>query len=100
MLIAPGRDSRQDDITSQSLVQFSMKILFSSPDRSQITSLRKKLFDAGIPCRVRKNPVAQGVFGTPPLPELWIRKDGDILKALKLLGAQRLQEMTVIFPGA
>jgi hypothetical protein len=75
-----------------------MKILFASADRSQITSVRKKLFQAGIRCQVRKNPVAQGVFGVPPTPELWIKESRDILKALRVIGAQRLQQMTVIFP--
>jgi hypothetical protein len=76
-----------------------MKMLFSSSDRTEIRRVRKKLFEAGIRCEVRHNPIAQGLFGIPPSPELWIEKDGDILRALRLLGGQRLQEMTVIFPG-
>ena len=76
-----------------------MKMLFSSSDRGQVRQVRKKLFEAGIRCEVRQNPVAQGVFGIPAYPELWVSNDGDILKALKLLGNQRLSEMTVIFSG-
>ncbi len=59
--------------------------------------VRKKLSEAGIDCKVRRNPVAHGVFGVPSVPELWVNKDSDILKALKLLGNQRLSQMTVIF---
>jgi hypothetical protein len=77
-----------------------MKMLFSSSDRTEIRKVRKKLFEAGIRCQVRHNPIAQGLFGIPPAPELWIEEDGDILRALRLLGGQRLQQMTVIFPGA
>ena len=76
-----------------------MKMLFSSSDSGQVRQVRKKLFEAGIRCEVRQNPVAQGVFGIPAYPELWVSNDGDILKALKLLGNQRLSEMTVIFSG-
>jgi hypothetical protein len=77
-----------------------MKMLFSSSDRSEIRRVRKKLFEAGIRCQLRHNPLAQGLFGIPSTPELWIEKDGDILKALRLLGGQRLQQMTVIVPGS
>jgi hypothetical protein len=75
-----------------------MKMLFSSADRSEINVVRKKLFAAGIRCQVRNNHVAQGLFGIPSSPELWIEQDGDILKALELVGEQRLHQMTVIFP--
>jgi hypothetical protein len=77
-----------------------MKMLFSASDRGQVTLLRKKLSEAGIQCKVRRNPVAQGVFGIPSSPELWVHKDTDILKALRLLGNRRLRQMTVIFSGA
>ncbi|MGD0258198.1 MAG: DUF2007 domain-containing protein [Verrucomicrobiota bacterium] len=77
-----------------------MKMLFSASDREQVQVVRKKLFEAGIRCEVRQNPVAQGVFGIPSYPELWVNEDGDILKALKLLGNRRLSQMTVIFSGS
>jgi hypothetical protein len=77
-----------------------MKMLFSSSDRTEIKRIRKKLFEAGISCQLRHNPVAQGLFGIPSTPEIWIQKDSDILKALRLLGGQRLQQMTVIVPGS
>jgi len=76
-----------------------MKMLFSATDRGEVKLVRKKLFEAGIRCEVRQNPVAQGVFGVPSCPELWVNDDGDILKALRLLGTRRLNQMTVIFSG-
>jgi hypothetical protein len=47
---------------------------------------------------VRRNRIAHGVFGVPPVPELWIKRESDILDALKILGPQRLSRMTVVFP--
>src|ERR1039458_2068012 len=76
-----------------------MKMLFSATDRGEVKLVRKKLFEAGIRCEVRQNPVAQGVFGIPSYPELWVKDDGDILRALRLLGTRRLSQMTVIFSG-
>ena len=77
-----------------------MKMLFSSSDHGEVKQVRKKLSEAGIRCEVRQNPVALGVFGIPSYPELWVNDDGDILKALKLLGIRRLSQMTVIFSGS
>ncbi len=76
-----------------------MKMLFSTPDHGEVKQVRKKLFAAGIKCEIRHNPVAQGVFGVPSCPELWVKDDGDILKALKMLGTRRLSQMTVVFSG-
>lgn len=76
-----------------------MKMLFSTTDRGEIATVRRKLTKAGIRCRVRRNPLAQGLFGIPSFPELWIPNDSDILKALRLLGTPKLREMTVIFRG-
>jgi hypothetical protein len=77
--------------------QARMKMLFSSPDRSEIKVLRQELSRAGIQCRVRHNRIAQGAFGIPPFPELWISRESDIIKALKKIGTRRLRDMTVIF---
>jgi hypothetical protein len=76
-----------------------MKILFSASDHEEVKQVKKRLFEAGIKCQIRQNPVAQGVFGVPAYPELWVNNDGDILKALKLLGTRRLSQMTVVFSG-
>jgi len=73
-----------------------MKLLFSSRDGSEIKSLRQELSRAGIHCQLRKNRIAQGTFGVPPFPELWIKRDSDIIKALRKLGIRRLRGMTVI----
>jgi hypothetical protein len=75
-----------------------MKMLFSPSERSQVKVVHKKLSAAGIPCQVRKNPIAHGVFGIPPLSELLIENERDVLRALRLIGAKRLRQMTVIFP--
>jgi len=76
-----------------------MKMLFSTRDDGEVRHVRKKLSEAGIRCRVRRNPVAQGIFGIPSVPELWINHDTDILKALRVLGTRRLSQMTVILSG-
>jgi hypothetical protein len=76
-----------------------MKMLFSTTDRGEVKLVRKKLSEAGIRCKVRQNPVAQGLFGIPSYPELWVSDSGDILKALRLVGTRRLSQMTVIFSG-
>jgi hypothetical protein len=73
-----------------------MKMLFSSRSGSEIKSLRQELSRAGIQCRLRNNRMAQGDFGVPPLPELWIQRERDILKALRKLGSARLRGLTVI----
>jgi hypothetical protein len=75
-----------------------MKMLFSTSDRSEIRQVKKKLFAAGIRCEVRRQPVGEGLFGVVPIPELWIKKESDILKALRLIGSRRLSRMTVIVP--
>jgi hypothetical protein len=77
-----------------------MKMLFSSRDISEIRSLRQELSRAGIRCQLRQNRIAKGAFGILPFPELWIQRDGDILKALRKLGKRRLRDMTVIFSKA
>ena len=73
-----------------------MRMLFSPADHSEVKLVRKKLSDAGIHCQIRQNPVAHGLFGIPPNPELWITDSSDVIKALRLLGKRRLSEMTVI----
>jgi len=75
-----------------------MKLLFAPSDGPEVKQVRKKLSAAGIRCELRQNPLAQGVFGIPPSPELLIENEEDILKALRLIGARRLRQMTVIFP--
>lgn len=75
-----------------------MKMLFPPSDGAKVKEVRKKLSAAGIRCRIKKISLAEGLFGIPPYPELFIENEGDILKALKVLGTQQLCGMTVIFP--
>ncbi len=76
-----------------------MKVLFSSRDGGEVRRARRRLTDAGIRCRVRQNPIAQGLFGLPACPELWLEKDCDLVKALRLLGGPKLQQVTVVIPA-
>jgi hypothetical protein len=75
-----------------------MKMLFSPTDGPKVKEVKRKLSQAGIRCQMREIALTDGAFGVPPCPELRIEDEGDILKALKLIGAQRLRQMTVIFP--
>jgi hypothetical protein len=75
-----------------------MKMLFPPNDGAKVKEVRKKLSAAGIRCRIEEIPVAEGLFGIPPYPELFIENERDILRALKLVGTQKLSGMTVIFP--
>jgi hypothetical protein len=75
-----------------------MKMLFSPSDGPEVKQVKKKLSDAGIRCKVREVLLSGGAFEVPPCPELCIEDEQDILKALKLVGAQRLRQMTIIFP--
>jgi len=75
-----------------------MKMLFSPFENSEVKQVKKKLSDAGIRCHMREVTLSNGEFGAPICPELLIEDEQDILEALKLIGAQRLRQMTVIFP--
>jgi hypothetical protein len=74
-----------------------MKMLFPPSDRAQVNTVRKRLSQAGIACQIRKNTAAKGIFGVRAAPELLIENERDILRALRLIGAARLRQMTVIF---
>jgi len=43
-----------------------MKMLFPPNDGAKVKEVRKKLNNAGIRCRIKKNPLAEGLFGIPP----------------------------------
>ena len=75
-----------------------MKMLFPPNHGAKVKEVRKKLSAAGIRCRIKKIPLAEGLDGIPPYPELFIENERDILRALRLIGPQRLSGMTVIFP--
>ncbi len=71
-----------------------MKMLLSTPDYHKVELVKRELFEAGIRCEVRQNNVAQCVLGISSPPELWVKDDGDVLKALRLLGTRHLSQMT------
>jgi len=73
-------------------------MLFPPNNGAKVREVRKKLCAAGIRCRIKKNPLAEGLFGIAPYPELLIENERDILRALKLIGNRQLGQMTVIFP--
>jgi hypothetical protein len=98
MLFSTPPNCHKADLAPSSYDVLNMKMLFSPSDRSAVKLMRKKLAAAGIQCEIRRIPLAEGLFGTPPSPQLWITEEGDILRALKILGTRRLNQMTVIFP--
>lgn len=75
-----------------------MKMLFSPSDGSEVKQVKKKLSAAGIRCQLREVLLSAGAFGAPTCPELFIEDERDILKALRLVGSERLRQMTIIFP--
>jgi hypothetical protein len=77
-----------------------MKMLFPPADHAEVKLVKKRLSEAGVTCSIRENPIAEGVYGTPPYPELWIENESHIIKALRLIGSRRLSQMTIIFPQA
>jgi len=76
-----------------------MKMLFSPSDGPEVKQVKKKLSDARICCKLREVFLSHAAFGVPPCPELFIEDEADILRALKLVGAERLRQMTIIFPN-
>ncbi|HSU52521.1 MAG TPA: hypothetical protein VLT36_00520 [Candidatus Dormibacteraeota bacterium] len=58
-----------------------MKLLFFSPDTTEVLNLGKEFVDAGIPCEVRNTAK---INGSDCEAELWIRNDKDSHRALML----------------
>jgi hypothetical protein len=63
-----------------------MKLLFFSPDDSEVLQLGKELVQAGIPCEVRCGGSGATGYsnGHGPEAELWIRNDKDSHRAFLL----------------
>ena len=61
-----------------------MKLLFFSPDNSEVQVVNAELIAAGIPCEIRNGPDPDGMLATPPCTEVWIRDDKDCHRALML----------------
>ena len=60
-----------------------MKLLFFSPESSEVAEVGKEFTDAGIPCEVRNAPATEA----PPdsvCSELWIHNDCDSHRATML----------------
>lgn len=75
-----------------------MKMLFSSVNPTEARQMKRKLFAAGIKCELKLGRLKQEMFGAPSAPELLIENERDILRAMRLLGARRLNQMTMILP--
>jgi hypothetical protein len=60
-----------------------MKLLFFSPDGSEVEEVGKEFTHAGIPCEVRSGAVAE-VPQDSACAELWIQNDGDCHRAFML----------------
>jgi hypothetical protein len=77
-----------------------MKLLFPPSEKNCVSKVRRKLTNAGIRCHVRRVKIAKGIFGVPSYPELLIDDSADLLKALRLIGKNRLRDMTIVFAPA
>ena len=61
-----------------------MKLLFFSPDGSEVAEVGKEFTHAGIPCEVRNNSVSSEVLQESACAELWIQNDEDCHRAFML----------------
>ena len=61
-----------------------MKMLFYSPDLSEVQLASQEFQNAGIPCEIRSSPVWKGHAVPPPCSELWITNDKDSHRAFML----------------
>jgi hypothetical protein len=65
-----------------------MKRIFSSSNSAEVGLLASRLENAGIPCEVRNEALAQVIPGIAFEPELWILNDEDYAEATALLASQ------------
>jgi hypothetical protein len=61
-----------------------MKMLFFSPDDSEIEEMSRQFAHAGIPCEVHASVAGESPAPNPPDRELWIQNDQDSHRALLL----------------
>lgn len=73
-----------------------MKMLFSSMDLSEVTSVKNLLSRAGIPCDILNDAMSPSMLEMALYPELWIENDDDFLAASVLLASWR-RDMPPIF---
>jgi hypothetical protein len=74
----------------------TMKMLFSSTDLSEVTSVKNLLSKAGIPCDILNDAMSPAMLEMALYPELWIENDDDFLAASVLLAAWR-RDLPAIF---
>ena len=73
-----------------------MKMLFSSPDLSEITSVKNLLSKASIPCDILNDAMSPAMLEMALYPELWIENDEDFLAASVLLASWRRDLPTML----
>ena len=73
-----------------------MKMLFSSTDLSEVTSVKNLLSKAGIPCDILNDAMSPAMLEMALYPELWIENDEDFLAASVLLASWR-RDLPAIF---
>jgi hypothetical protein len=75
-----------------------MKMLFSSKDLSEVTSVKHLLSKAGIPCGILNDAMSPAMLEMALYPELWIENDQDFLDASVLVASWR-HDLSAIFTG-
>ena len=73
-----------------------MKMLFSSPDLSEVTSIKNLLSKASIPCDILNDAMSPAMLEMALYPELWIENDEDFLAASVLLASWRRDLPTML----
>ncbi len=73
-----------------------MKMLFSSTDLSEVTSVKNLLSKAGIPCDILNDAMSPAMLEMALYPELWIENDEDFLAASVLLASWR-RDLPVVY---
>jgi hypothetical protein len=71
-----------------------MRRLLSLSDASEIERFRKELFRAGIPAQVRHSALMSVLRGKELHPELWVRDEGDFVRASRLLAHWREPDLS------
>ena len=61
-----------------------MKLLYFSPDGSEVEEVGKEFTDAGIPCEIRNSSVVAEAPRDSACAELWIQNDSDCHRAFML----------------
>jgi hypothetical protein len=73
-----------------------MKMLFSSTDLSEASSVKTLLSGAGIPCAILHDAMSPAMLQKALYPEVWVENDEDFLEASALLASWR-RDLPAIF---